>query len=385
MNMDTDLSFKLAQVDAIVCRAPVATPVQTAFGIMRERPGLFLQVTDDHGNEGLGEVWCNFPNVGAEHRARLLADSVAPLALAKRWQNPSALQQALEARFLILGIQSGEPGPLAQTVAGLDIACWDLVARRAGLPLWRLLGGTSPRVAVYASGLNPTAPDLLAYRCAEAGHRAFKLKVGFGLERDAGNLAALRRALGSDVELMVDANQSWRIDEAAAHIRQLARFGLTWVEEPLSTETPLGDWNALARETGVPIAAGENLRGRKMFEAFIDQARLRVVQPDVAKWGGLSACLPVGRLALGRGCRLCPHWLGGGIGLVASLHFKSALGGDGRVEIDANANPLREDFLDDLPVTDGQVTLTEEPGLGLARYSDRVQRFKTLSVRAGLR
>lgn len=378
--MKPDLSFKLARIEATVCRVPIATPVQTAFGIMRERPALFLKVFDENGHTGLGEIWCNFPNVGAEHRARLLLDSVAPLALATHWSAPAALQNALETQLHILGIQSGEPGPLAQTIAGLDIACWDLVACRANLPLWRLLGGTSPRVAVYASGLNPTAPEALARECANAGHDAFKLKVGFGLERDSDNLNALRQELGTDAELMVDANQAWTRDQALVHLQRWSGFGLRWVEEPLSADTPLTEWQALAKQVDTPIAAGENLRGHTAFTAFMGQGGIRVVQPDIAKWGGLSACLPLGRHVLEQGRRLCPHWLGGGIGLVASLHFKSALGGNGRVEIDANANPLREAFLDHLPVKEGSVTLTDAPGLGLSRHMERMTPLKTLSL-----
>lgn len=98
------------------------------------------------------------------------------------------------------------PVPLAQAIAGVDMALWDIAARRAGEPLWRFLGGASPVLRVYASGLNPEHPEALAAERHKEGFTAFRLKVGFGRDRDASSLAALRAALGPDVELMADAN-----------------------------------------------------------------------------------------------------------------------------------------------------------------------------------
>src|SRR5690606_35713729 len=189
--------LSLRTIAPLAYRVPLATPVQPSFGIMHDRPALLLRIVDEDGVEGWGEVWCNFPAVGAEHRARLVQSVLAPLATGQGWRSPQALFQALSQQTAVLAIQSGEPGPLAQAIAGIDIAAWDLVARRAGVPLWRLLGGSSDRIRVYASGLNPDGPERLAAERQSQGHTAFKLKVGFGAERDLANLAALRRQLGA--------------------------------------------------------------------------------------------------------------------------------------------------------------------------------------------
>lgn len=353
-------------VEALVFRAPLQTPVETSFGRMLDRPACLLRVADRDGTQGWGEVWCNFPNVGAEHRARLATDCMAPLVLDRAWKSPVEAFVFLTKAMEVLALQTGEPGPIAQVIAGLDIALWDLAARKAGVPLWRLLGGRSPEVRVYASGLNPTAPERVAVQAAGRGHRAFKLKVGFGRERDLANLKALRKAVGGEALLMVDANQAWDAGEAAWMAKAMGDESLAWLEEPLRVDAPLAQWQELARISPVPLAAGENLRGDEQFDAFIGSGALRVIQPDIAKWGGFSAGVKLGARIDAAGAWFCPHWLGGGIGLAASMHLKAAVGGAGMVEIDANPNPLRDLFVAPYgSVRDGAVMLGDGIGLGV--------------------
>lgn len=360
------MTLKPARIDTFVCRAPIDTPVQTSFGIMRDRPAVFVRVTDADGAQGWGEVWCNFPTVGAEHRARLVDSVLAPLLAGKSFDSPQAAFDALVAQTAVLAIQCAEPGPIAQGIAGLDIALWDLHARRLGQPLWRLLGGTSPAVPVYASGLNPTAPEALASERLAQGFRAFKLKVGFGEERDRANLKSLRDVVG-ELPLMVDANQAWDLGRATRMASSLAEFDLDWLEEPLRADRPWSEWQQLARAAGIGLAGGENLAGDAAFDAAIDAGALRVVQPDLAKWGGFSGCLPVARRIRAAGLRYCPHYLGAGIGLLASAHLLAAAGGDGLLEIDANPNPLRTLSCGAVAtVVNGRVQLDETPGLGVA-------------------
>ena len=355
----------LAKVEAMVFRVPIERPVITSFGTMHSRPGVVVRVEDAEGAVGWGEVWCNFPEVGAEHRARLLRSAAAPLVRERPWRDPAEVFEALTRRLHVLAIQSGEEGPVAHVIAGLDMALWDLVGRRLGQPLWRLFGG-APDVAVYASGLNPVEPEQLAAQKREEGYRAFKLKVGFGLERDLSNLRALRDLLGERTPLMVDANQAWDAQAAIEAAQAFAVFGLGWLEEPLPADAPPAEWKRVAADSPMPLAAGENIRGFADFAQAIDGAALRVIQPDLGKWGGFSGCLTVGRQAIAAGKLFCPHWLGGGIGLVASLHLKAAVGGEGYVEVDSNDNPLRESLGRPFPVVhESRVTLSDRPGLGV--------------------
>jgi len=358
------MNTTIERIECWVLRAPVERPVRAAMGTMTTRPALFVRVTAADGAHGWGEVWCNFPPPGAEHRARLLRSIFAPLAAGLDAAQPERVRAALEAKTRTLAIQCGEPGPFAQIIAGIDQACWDLAARRAGVPLWQHLGGTSGRVRVYASGLGPDGVVEAALERRAEGYRAFKLKVGMNAERDRANLAALRDALGAEAAIMVDANQAWSPAEALERIAALAPLRPHWVEEPIAADEPADGWRLVAERAGIPLAAGENLRGESAFDAAIGGGYLRYLQPDVGKWGGISGCRQVASRAVERGLAFCPHWLAGGIGLAASMHLLAAAGGGGYAEVDANPNPLREEVFP-FAIADGWATLPAAPGLGV--------------------
>ncbi|MDM0046166.1 mandelate racemase/muconate lactonizing enzyme family protein [Variovorax dokdonensis] len=362
--------LRIASVEAHVFRYPIQVPVRTSFGTMTDRPAVFVKITDDEGATGWGEVWCNFPACGAEHRARLVHTVMAPLLQGRSFDGPQAAWEALTAQTAVLAIQSGEPGPMAQAISGIDLALWDLAARRAGQPLWRYLScntaGTEPaRIPVYASGINPDGAVERAQQMRQAGHRAFKLKVGFGAERDTANLQALRAELGDATLLMADANQAWTLNDAIAMTPRLAPLRLAWLEEPLRADTPWAEWQSLKARAPMPLAGGENLAGEDAFDAAVHARVFSILQPDVAKWGGISACWGVVHRARAAGLRYCPHYLGGGLGLLASAHLLAAVGGDGLLEIDSNDNPLRSALSPALSRIDaGWVALDEVPGIG---------------------
>lgn len=363
----------ITAVRAVAVRAPIETHVRTSFGIMRDRPAVFVEVEEDSGNRGLGEIWCNFPSVGAEHRARLVLETAGPLLQQLSPLPVGEVFARLMDKLHVLAIQSGEWGPLRQVCAGLDIACHDLAARRAGLPLYAYLDGqASGSVGAYASGIGPEAPAQVAARELARGHESFKLKVGFGMETDRRSLDAIRGAIG-DRRLMIDANQGWNLDQAILHGGRFADYRLDWLEEPLRADRPLEEWRALSEAMPIAIAAGENMNAPAEFEAAIASRLFRFLQPDAAKWGGLSGCLAVARAARAAGLTYCPHYLGGGIGLLASAHLLAAAGGGGLLEIDTNPNPLRDNLIAGLmPLSGGRVTLSERPGIGLAEDLDGI-------------
>jgi D-galactarolactone cycloisomerase len=361
-------SATLARVEAHVLRTSIKEPVRTSFGIMTERAAVFVRIEDSDGAYGWGEVWCNFPNPSAEYRARLCVEIVASRALGKPIDNPVALWNEIDRALHVLRVQSGDPGGFSSAAAGLDLALHDLVARKQGLPLWQALGGKDRApVPVYASGINPGANAFeTVERMRGAGYRAFKIKIGFGEETDLASLRPAARQLKPGERLMVDANQAWDLPAACRMMPKLAEFGLGWIEEPLMADRPLGEWTELAAGAPTTLAAGENMRGATQFQEAIDSGLFGILQPDAAKWGGHSGCLPVARAALAAGRSYCPHYLGGAIGLMHSLHLLAAVRGPGLLEVDANANPLREGLLQDVfVVRDGAVSLPGGPGLGL--------------------
>ena len=356
--------FIIARIGTFVFRAPVGEPVVTSFGAISDRVSVLVRVEDEDGAHGWGEVWCNFPSYGAEHRGLVLHRTLAPLALGRAVDDPAALWRELAMRTHVLALQSGDAGAFSAALAGLDAALWDLKARRAGLPLARLLGGEVRDVPVYASGLNPgDGPDTVERARAE-GYRHFKQKIGFGEEVDLPNLRRIASGLREGEALLVDANQGWTADEARRMAPKLNELPLGWVEEPVAADRPEEEWRLLAEVYAAPLAGGENLRGQDLLRAASDPW-LGVVQPDVGKWGGVSGCLAVGQAAVEAGKRYCPHWLSGGIGLMASAHLLSAVGGAGMLEVDSNPNPLRASLAQPFPpLVDGAFALTDAPGIG---------------------
>ena len=367
--MDIKFDFnpvRLKRAEASVYRIPIDEPVQTSFGVMHDRPAVVVRLEDSQDLIAWGEVWCNFPSVGAEHRARLFNSVVAPILLEKAWDSPQAAFNTLSSRLHILGIQCGEPGTVAQVIAGADIAMWDLFAKKSGQALWQLFGG-SPNISTYASGLSPTSPEKLAEQKWGEGHRAFKLKVGFEADRDFKNLESLRNCFGYEIKIMVDANQAWNFDNAVQNISNLSPLNPFWVEEPLPADSTIQDWNMLASAVSpIQLAAGENMRGQSQFKEAIDSQAFAIIQPDLGKWGGFSGCISIGHYSNNQNKLFCPHWLGGGIGLLASMHLKAAVGGPGFVEVDSNPNPLRMLLANPLPkISNGEICLSNAPGLGV--------------------
>jgi L-alanine-DL-glutamate epimerase-like enolase superfamily enzyme len=370
-------SFKIKNLQAFCYRYPLATPVVTSFGRMNDRPAVFVRVEDEDGGHGWGEVWCNFPSVGAEHRTRLINEMLAPMLVGRAAAHPSELFDGVTAATSVLALQSGEAGPFAQVIAGVDTAVWDLFARRAGTPLWRMLGAASGRMRVYASGINPEGSVAMAEAAMERGHRAFKLKIGFGAARDRDNLRALRRLIGEGM-LAVDVNQGWSLAQALEQAPPLEEFALAWLEEPLRADRPWSEWRALRDRLSFLLAGGENIAGREAFATALSEDVLNVIQPDVAKWGGITGCIAVAREVVESKRIYCPHYLGGGIGLLASAHLLAACNG-GWLEVDSNDNPLRHAFCGAVAsIKDGEIELPETPGLGIDPDLAAIAKYRTL-------
>lgn len=367
----------LARVTTHPLRASVDVTPRSSLGSMRFRNGLLVRVEDVEGAYGWGEIWCNFPPFAPVARARLVDDAIAPLLLGRRFEEAGAARTWLTREVLRMAIHTGEPGAFAQCIAGLDLALVDLIGRRSGKSASEVLGGTaSARVPVYASSPNPDDLDAVVDRILSDGHRAIKLKVGYDAERDAREVARVRHRVGPAIDLMLDANQAWDLGQASEAIDRLGAIEIAFFEEPLLATEPSATWAELARRTGAVLAAGENVADDLAFRDLVRSGGVQVVQPDVAKWGGLTGTVAVAREARAPGATVCPHFMGTAIGLAASLHLLAVAGGTGRVELDANPNPLRTELAPlDLRVTDGTLPLPVAPGLGVEPDPQALRRF----------
>ena len=368
----------IGRIETFRLRADVEGLPTSALGAMSARDGLLVRIEEPDGAFGWGEVWCNFPPHASQSRQQLLLNVIGPELNGRSFARPEDVRPSLEARWTTMATHVGEPGPFGHCIAGIDMAVWDLVARRVGKPLCAVLSSDPAKsVRTYASSLNPAKAVALAAELAAAGHTAFKLKVGYDLDRDEELVRSVRETVGETASIMIDANQSWSLDEAREAINRLAAFGLTFVEESLSALAPVSDWAKLAEQTDVPLAAGENICSDELYGRHLEAGALMFYQPDVAKWGGVGGCAAVSRRVVDMGLTFCPHFMGTAVGMAASIHLLAAAGGPGFIELDANENPLRTDLCElDLEVTAGRINVPTGEGIGIIPDAACMRRFQ---------
>ncbi|WP_170419515.1 mandelate racemase/muconate lactonizing enzyme family protein [Ruegeria atlantica] len=356
-------------IDRIQAFALSATPSvgpESSLGSMPVRNGVLLALTSVDGVTGWGEAWCNFPPRGNLSRLYLIQDVMAPLVHRKTFYAYSDCRLFLEEKLSRLARHTGEQGAFEHCYAAFDTAMADIGARMRGLPLNRFLtDDPTPQVRTYASTPNVEHLDTSLRDIVEAGHRAIKLKIGFDRETDLTLLRRVRDLTDASIQIMADANQNWSLAEAIDATNVFAEFGLQFIEEPLPSNAPAQDWSKLTAASAIPIAAGENITSFDSFQAHRTVGGLKVLQPDVAKWGGVSGCFAVGQDIRASDATCAMHYMGTALGLAASMHVLSAIGGAGPVELDANPNPLRTDLGQlDLKVHNGKLTVPDGVGIG---------------------
>ena len=254
-----------------------------------------VRIRDDDGVEGLGYTYT--VGAGANAIVSLIRDDMTPLLLGA---DAARIEELWQRMWWHLHY-AGRGGPTSFAISAIDIALWDLKAKRAGLPLWQLLGGHDPEVAAYAGGIDLFFPleKLLAQTQSnlDKGFHAIKMKVGRdNLSEDLARVAAMRDFLGADFPLMVDANMRWRVDQAIRAAQALAEYRLVWLEEPTIPDDPQGHVR-IAREGGLPIAAGENLHTLYEFRNLINTGGVDFPEPDVSNCGGITVWMKVAHLA----------------------------------------------------------------------------------------
>jgi L-alanine-DL-glutamate epimerase-like enolase superfamily enzyme len=216
----------------------------------------------------------------------------------------------------------------------LEMALWDLVGKVAGLPIWRMWGGGASRLLAYASTGEVRSPAERAESCVrlvESGFRAIKLRIhGETVREDVAIVEAVRRAVGPDVALMVDANQGlpttprWTFRRALDTCAALAPLGITWLEEPLDRHA-YADLGALRSRSAVPIAGGETNQDPDEYVALLQHRAFDVLQPDVTLAEGMWGLRLLSRLAEIHGVPVVPHTWSSPFGLVANCHLAASL------------------------------------------------------------
>ena len=355
-------AITLAGIEVYPIRARGGVSPKMALGAMPTRPALLVRVADTSGCFGWGEVWANFPPRANLHKAHIIEDVVAPRLKGRHFVDPREVEDALRADLSLFFLHVGQLQVFEHILAGIDTALWDLALRNAGQSFSEFMGLETPRARSYATSINAEDLERLIPYHADLGQTHFKLKVGFAEHGTAGIVERAARLCPHGTRLMVDSNQSWTLSEAQSALRAIEEFDPFFAEEPLRADAPPREWETLAAATDIPLAGGENIYG---IDDFLAMTRLgmQILQPDVAKWGGISGALALAD-AVPDGIQIWPHFMGTAVGQVAALSVSAAIGKSSACEVDVNPNPLRTELCGDaLAITDGHIALPEATGL----------------------
>ena len=268
----------------------------------------------------------------------------------------------------------GRGGQTSLAVSAIDIALWDLAAKRANSPLWRHLGGFDPHVPCYAGGIDLDFPlDRLLAQADDfraQGFRAIKMKVGRpSLRQDVERVAAMRAHLGDDFPLMADANMRWSADEAIRAARALQPYGLVWLEEPTIPDDIAGQVR-IVREGGHPIAAGENLKSLWEFKELIAAGGVTFPEPDVAIVGGVTVFMKVAALAEAFNLPVTSHGVHD-----LTVHLLAAA--PNRSYLEVHGFGLDRFIAEPMRIVEGRAIAPDRPGHGVAFDTAALEPFRT--------
>ncbi|WP_329231910.1 mandelate racemase/muconate lactonizing enzyme family protein [Streptomyces sp. NBC_01460] len=359
---------------------PLHTPISDAKVLtgrqkpMTEVAFLFVEIETAQGHQGVGFSYSKRAGGPAQYaHAREIADNLIG-------EDPSDIGR-LWTKLVWAGASVGRSGVATQAIAAIDIALWDLKAKRAGLPLAKLLGAHRDSVRCYnTSGgfLHNPVEQVLDNATASLSHGigGIKIKVGHpDGKQDLARLTAVREHLGDDVPLMVDANQQWDRPTAQRMGRALEGFGLVWIEEPLDAYDAQGH-AALAAALDTPIATGEMLASVAEHHELIRHNACDVIQPDAPRIGGITQFLKLAALAEHNNLQLAPHFA-----MEIHLHLAAAYPIEPWVEHFDWLEPL---FDERLAISDGRMHVSSRPGLGIT-LSEQTRAWTTATHEVGKR
>lgn len=348
----------IASLDPGYYRIPLETPLtDSTHGEMCAFELNTVRVRDAEGAEGVGYTYTCGRN-GAAIDAILRRD-LPEVLLGQDADRIEALWQ----RVWWALHYGGRGGPSVLAQSAVDMALWDLKARRLQQPLWTLLGGNDPAVPCYAGGIDlDLSLDALLRQTDDnlaRGFRAIKMKVGrTRLSEDVERVRAMRAHLGEGFPLMVDANMRWTADGAIRAARALAPFDLTWLEEPVIPDDPAGQARVV-QGGGLPVAAGENLRTLWEFKQLITVGGVTYPEPDVTNCGGVTGFMKVAHLAEAFNLPVTSHGAHD-----VTVHLLAAAAN--RSYLEAHGFGLDRFIAEPIRIEDGFALAPDRPGHGIS-------------------
>ncbi len=357
-------TLKIRDLAARPVNVPMLRPLETSGGSVTTAPLVLIDLATEEGVVGRSYIFCYTPAVLAA-MIRLfesLAEAIVGDPVA-----PTEIEEKLQRRFRLIGAQ----GLAGMAIAGLDMAAWDALARAVELPLVRLLGAAPTPIPAYNSnGLGIIGPERAGPEAEElvaAGFGAIKLRLGYAdAGADIAAVRAVRSAVGDDILLMSDFNQSLSVPEAQRRIRALDNERLYWIEEPVRAD----DYAGCARirvKARTPIQLGENAWGPHDMAKAIAAGAGDLFMPDAMKIGGVTGWQRAAALGEAEGLPISSHLFP-----EISAHLLAATPTRHWLEYVDWANPILKE---PVQVADGHVTASAAPGIGLEWDDAAVDRY----------
>lgn len=364
--------MRIADLRAVPISFPVPADKSVTLGIGRsvKRDSVLVRVETDEGHVGWGEAH-HGRCPGAV--AKLVDTTMRELVLRMDARDVNGVW----ARVYKMQLAShGMGAAAALALSGLDIALWDLRSQATGWPLYRLLGGASKPIKAYAGGiaLGWQDPALLAEEALQhvaAGYRALKLRVGDTALRDIARVRAVRQAVGDAIDILVDANTAYTVDDVRRVMPAYEECAVGWLEEPFPPQDRRA-YGAAARLGRVPLAAGENHYTRYEFQTLFEDGHVGFVQPDLSKTGGITESLRIAAMASALKLTVNPHTSATAINMATTIHYLCGVDNPGYFEGDVTAlNPFRDQLADKLPYAlDAQGCVRPHEGIGIGLKID---------------
>jgi len=372
---DRPLTIRAVRAHPLSVR--LATPQLSAKGAHQVSEVLVVEVETADGLVGLGEGFCR---ISARIHAAFVDQLLAPRILGRDARDRRALWRAMRATI------SGQPGgQIVEAMAAVDIALWDIAGQDAGQPVHRLLGGMGrTRVRAYASSVmwaDDAAVEAEVRRVLAAGYREIKVKIGQPVEAAIRRAHFVRRLVGDEIKLYADANWAFDVDDALRVAHGLVDAGYLFLEEPIVAHDREG-YRHLARRSPIRLAAGEADYVASEALARLSDRSVGLIQPDVARSGGITETWRIAELAAAHNTAFAPHMgLSGAICAAASLHLAAAAETFLTYESMYYDNPLRTELCHPVvgepgDLVDGELPVPSGPGLGVRLNRDVLERYR---------